>query len=288
MKLTQRISLGLMICAPVLVLGMVNLSPRPKALSEAWDKVQLYESHQQGWRAVPHLRLILEYLPERVELWERMAANEFAAGNYPQAVEAYRAASEIRMLSTIGLDNLGEACLQSGDPNCAKDAWLQAIERDDIAVETLSKLTDTLRTMGELEGALQAAARWREMEPDSTHAAWLTGLLLTPNSPEDALPHLVDASGVKALKLLRRVNCSRLLAKLEPIPTRLTGWSSSVSSWRFWGSGMWPGKPCCGLWPSIRITRKPGHCLVKSVSSLARMAGMTFYVPKLSTPNPRS
>ena len=194
MKLTQRILLGLMICAPVLVLWMVNLSPRPKALSEAWDKVQLYESHQQGWRAVPHLRLILEYQPERVELWERMAANEFAAGNYPQAVEAYRAASEIRMLSTIGLVNLGEACLQSGDPTCAKSAWLQAIAREDITIETLARQADTLRTMGELDGALQAAARWREMEPDSTRAAWLTGLLLTPHSPEDALPHLVDAS----------------------------------------------------------------------------------------------
>ncbi len=201
MKLFERILLPMLISIPVIFTGLVTLVPQPTALSEAWDKVELYESNGQGERAVPYYHTILDFQPWRTDLLERIGANEFDSGNLTEAVTAYTQAQENEVISATGMFNLGSAYLQTGQTDRAAQVWLRLAEREDVDAGMLAAITKQLRSAGALGSALAAALRWSEIDPKSTDAAWNAGLLRVPGDPAAAVPYLSDASngeGVEA------------------------------------------------------------------------------------------
>lgn len=197
MKPLERILLPLLISIPVLFTGLVTLAPQPTPLLQAWDKVELYETNGQGERAVPYYHTILEFQPWRTDLYERIGANEFAGGNLAEAVTAYTVAKENQKISAKGMYNLGSAYLQSGEIEEAAHIWLELAALEDVDAGMLASITKQLRTAGELDGALSAALRWSVMDPKSTEAAWITGLLQVPDDPAAAVSYLSDASSGK-------------------------------------------------------------------------------------------
>lgn len=203
MKFLERVLISLLVVAPVLFAGVVTLAPRPVQLTEAWDKVQLYESNNQGEKASPYYLTILEFQPWRTDLWERIALNEYSAGNYAEAVTAYQSAEESHKISLNGLFNLGSAYLQVGDLKAASSTWLRVTENEDIDVEKLALMTDQLWKSGDFESAAKTAKRWSGKDPQSVQAAWTAGLLLSTQSLEGAMPFLAAATngdGIEAAK----------------------------------------------------------------------------------------
>lgn len=203
MKFLERVLISLLVVAPVLFAGVVTLAPRPVQLTDAWDKVQLYESNNQGEKASPYYMTILEFQPWRSDLWERIAGNEYSAGNYSEAVTAYQQADESHKISINGLFTLGSAYLQIGDLKAASGTWLRVSEYEDVEVEKLAAMTDQLWKSGDFESAAKTAKSWSGMDPQSAQAAWTAGLLLSTQGLEEAIPFLTaarDGDGVEAVQ----------------------------------------------------------------------------------------
>lgn len=206
MKFLERVLISLLVAAPVWFAGVVTLAPRPIQQMDAWDKVQLYESNNQGEKASPYYLTLLEFEPWRTDLWERIARNEYSAGNYSEAVTAYREAEESQKISLEGLFNLGSAYRQIGDLKSAASTWLRVSEYEDVEVEKLAAMTDQLWESGDFENAAKTAKRWSRKDPQSTQAAWTAGLLLSTQSLEEAIPFLAaarDGDGVEAAQAMQ-------------------------------------------------------------------------------------
>lgn len=220
MKLLERMLLPLLISIPVVFTGVVTLAPQPVRLMDAWAKAELYETNDQGEKAVPYFQTILEYQPERVDLWERIGTIEFRAGNFPDAVAAYTHASTSKAITTDGLFNLGSANLQMEDVKSASAVWLQLAEREDIDAERLASMTRQLRSAGDLESALIAAKRWHEVDPQSTQAAWTAGLLQAPHDAIEAATFLAAASSGEPPEVKLAVQLMETLAEaaVQPNP----------------------------------------------------------------------
>jgi len=200
MKLVSRLILPLLIIAPTVVLGLLTIAPRPTALTDAWQKVRLYESNDQGVRAIPYYQAILTFQPQRFDLWERIGSLNYDDGQYELAVEAFQTAAAHQRLTPRGYFDLGNAYYELGNQEAASQAWMQILVLNpDLPL--ISELAATFRRVGMFEGAIQAAMRWRELDPQSTQAAWLTGLFLSSRDPEAAIQHLTaarDGEGLEA------------------------------------------------------------------------------------------
>lgn len=220
MKAYERVLISLLVILPVLFAGMVTLAPRPVRQMEAWDKVLLYESNNQGEKASPYFRTILEYQPGRKDLWERMALHEFNAGNYPEAAEAYQMAEASHLISAQGLFNLGNAYWQMDDLDAAAGAWLRLTEHEDVDVEMLASITDQLRVSGDLDSAAITALKWAEKDPQSMQAAWTAGLLLSTRSLEEAIPLLAAASDGKGAEAALALQLMDVLGQAVLQPDR--------------------------------------------------------------------
>lgn len=220
MKAYERVLISLLVILPVLFAGTVTLAPRPVRQMEAWDKVLLYESNNQGEKASPYFRTILEYQPGRTDLWERMALNEFNAENYPEAAEAYQMAEASHLISAQGLFNLGSAYWQMDDLEAAAGAWLRLTEHEDVDVEMLAAITDHLRASGDLDSAATTALKWAEKDPQSIQAAWTAGLLFSTRSLEEAIPLLSAASDGKGAEAVQAQQLLDVLGEAVVQPDR--------------------------------------------------------------------
>lgn len=192
MKLTARSILPFLIIAPTILLGLWTLAPRPVELVDAWQKIYLYESNNQAARAIPYYQTILNFQPDRFDLWERIGSQNYRDGQFEQAVEAFQTAAAHQSLTPRGYFDLGNAFFELGNAEQASQAWMQILSLDSDVV-LISELTAKLRSVGMFENALQAALQWREMDPQSTQAAWLAGLLLSTRDPNAAIQYLTAA-----------------------------------------------------------------------------------------------
>jgi len=192
MKLAARVALPMLIIAPTVVLGLLTIAPRPTALTDAWQKVRLYESNDQGVRAIPYYEAILTFQPQRFDIWERIGSLNYDDGHFEQAVEAFQTAAANQSLTPRGYFDLGNAYYELGNQEAASQAWMQILLLNPD-LELISELVATFRKAGMFDGALQAAQLWREVDPQSTQAAWSTGLFLSSRDPELAIQHLTAA-----------------------------------------------------------------------------------------------
>lgn len=180
MKSAERILLPLLIIFPIFFLGFFPAAPRPVKLVLAWQRARLAETFKNPAKAAAEYRHVLVFLPERLDLYRRIADLDFAAGNYSAAVEAYQTAQQNGVMSAVGWLNLGEAYQKTGDLISAEKSWASLASVTNVEPGVFAEAAQRLRSSGDLEDTLIVAQRWMEEDPGSTQAAWLVGMILSP------------------------------------------------------------------------------------------------------------
>jgi tetratricopeptide (TPR) repeat protein len=206
MKFIRRMVLPLLICIPVLALGVLTIEPLPVALTSAWQSARLAAAQERYADAAALYRKILEYQPERMELWETIGELASRAGQDAVAVEAFRQAELSGRISIDGRFNLASAYQNLGEVNLACQTWRQLAEQPGLSADEYAGLVASLRKHADFAGALAAAKAWLTNFPGDSRAAYALGLLISFLDPGQALEILLPVSaaeGVEAEKSLR-------------------------------------------------------------------------------------
>lgn len=197
MKAFERVILFAILALPVFLLGFLTLSPLPKEMLESLRLVRLAESQGRHVEASRELRILLTFQPDRLELWERIAAHEYALEAYDQAIEDYEKAHQAGLISDDGLYSLGEAYKKSGNLERAASTWRELTDRPNIAESFFSLLTANFRESGDFDYALKAAEKWVLQAGRDPEAGFNLGLLLSYRDPAEAIKALRMVSNTR-------------------------------------------------------------------------------------------
>lgn len=194
MKINRQVLLPLLICLPILVLGLITVDPRPLELTAAWQLARLAAAQERYGDAAAYYRKIITFQPERVDLWETIGELAYLDGDNGAAVEAYRQAEAAGIISIDGRFNLASAYLNLDQVELACQTWRQLAEIPGLSADQYDALVHSLRQYHDYEGALAAARAWAQQFSDDAGAAYAYGLLLSYLEPGRAREVLLPVS----------------------------------------------------------------------------------------------
>lgn len=212
LTLKTQVLLAVMVCLPVVLLGLLPLHPLPLRLAQILTRLHLAEAQHNHVEAAAQLRLALFYQPQRSELWERIGLHEYAAENYTQAAEDLSTALQAGAISDEGLYRLGSARYQAGQTPAALAAWRMLGERENIDAGYYPLLIQHFRDQREFDAALATAQRWLAREARNPQARLATGLLLSVQDASQAIAVLTPLSSGRSAEAEQ---AARLLDALE-------------------------------------------------------------------------
>lgn len=179
--------LAILICLPVLLAVLLPFSPRPHEEVQIVQRLYRAELLQHHEQAALQLVRLLEYHPELVNLWERLAFHEMASGNAASAAEYFKRAQESDVLSEEGMLAMGDALAESGNIKEAVEVWLLLGEQTGQASKYLPLLVERFQRLKRWDLATRMAQLWAEKDPKNTQAVWQAGVLLSYQNPEAAI-----------------------------------------------------------------------------------------------------
>ncbi len=194
MRANQRIAIPLLIALPVVVLGLVAVSPRPLALTVTWQAARMAAAQERYADAAASYREIIAYQPERTDLWDLVGALAFQAGDFAGAVDAYQQAEAGGALSLEGRFHLAAAYQNLGEIEKAQQTWRLLADQPGLSAGQYAELVGLLRQSGDYPGALQTAEAWTAAYPDDLAAAYAYGLQLSCVDPPLAREVLLPVS----------------------------------------------------------------------------------------------
>lgn len=211
MKIHHRFLIPLLISVPVLAASLLAIEPRPLALNLAWFSARLAAAQEKYAEAASFYQTVLEYQPERVELWETIGTLAFQAGDIEKAAEALRHADDVGVITVDGLFHLAEAYQNLGEIDLARLYWRKLAEQPALSADQYRELVSLLRQSGDFKGALLTAEAWQSQFPDDIQASFVYGSHLSYIVPERAREVLLPISAAdspdaeKALALLQGI-----------------------------------------------------------------------------------
>ncbi|GIV64942.1 MAG: hypothetical protein KatS3mg046_202 [Bellilinea sp.] len=211
-SLKRQFLLAVMIILPLVFLAILPLSPRP--LRELTIITHLYQAEilNNHEKAAMNLRILLDYYPDRVEMWERLAFHELEAGNLPQAAADFQRAWESGAISEKGLFSLTQVLFELGRPHLAVEYGLVLLDKEDLAPDHFRRLIDLFEKANRWDLANQAAQRWALVQPENSEAVWMAAVFQSFQNPDEAIRRLTPLSAGRGA-LARQVG--RLLEALE-------------------------------------------------------------------------
>lgn len=212
MKRDNRLLIALLVLIPILALGIISTGPSPFAMVSIWQKARLAAAQQKYAEAADLYRKLIEFQPERADLWNIIADLEFQGENYSSAADAYQKAETADVITNEGMFNLGVSLQNLGQTQPAFAAWRRLVNRTGVDSEEYSKLVKALRQGGDLEGALQAAQAWYKVFPRDEQAGYALGLLLSYRNPAQS-KQILQSISTEDLPFAKKV--ATLLPSLE-------------------------------------------------------------------------
>ncbi len=186
--------LFLLLLLPLLLSAVLSISPQPLLVSKALAAAKRAENNAQPAEAAQALRQVAALQPWRTDLLERIGHLEMEAGNFEAAIAAFETAGERSSLAVEARLELGESYRLAGDQNSALQIWMRLAGEENPPAEAFQRLADLQRARGELEAATITCRAWQAAYPDDPLAVYLLGLMLTVQSPAEALMILRDAA----------------------------------------------------------------------------------------------
>jgi tetratricopeptide (TPR) repeat protein len=221
MKISHRILLPLLISVPILVAGLLSFEPRPLALTVTWHAARLAAAQEKYADAVALYRKIIEFQPERIDLWETIGNLAYQAGDFEGSIEAYHQAEAAGLISIDGRFNLGGAYRNLGEIELARQQWRRLAELPGLIADQYAELVSFQRQYGDFEGALLTAEKWHNKFPGDNQASYAYGLHLSYIDPERAREVLMPVSAAdapeaeKSLALLQGIETAILAGHAE-------------------------------------------------------------------------
>lgn len=211
-SLKRQTLIGVIICLPLILLTVLPVAPRPFRELEIVTRLYQAELLQNHEKAAENLRLLMEFYPQQVELWERLAFHELEGENLVQAAADFERAWEAKSISENGLFALSRTLFDLDDTNRAVEFALVLLEKSDLSAEYYPQLVQIFQKADRWDLAVQTAQRWAVAEPENTQAVWLTAVLQSYRMPEEAIRLLTPLSAARGSEARQ---AARLLEALE-------------------------------------------------------------------------
>lgn len=170
---------------PLLLAGILNIAPVPRALPEAILAARTARREQNVVALADHLAYIAEWLPWQPGRWEQAGRAAAQAGRWKDAAVAFERAIQAGGISTEGLFTLGEAYRQLGDLSRAGLTWESLAATAHPPERTFSALVGLREEQGDLVGAESALLAWREREPGNAEIVYRLALIQAAGGRED-------------------------------------------------------------------------------------------------------
>ncbi len=187
-------SLLLRLLAPLILVPMLAVAPRPHALTQLYLSAQ--EAIEAGNFSIAAARLaeLAERLPSKVDLWEQAGLLALEGGNVPSAVAYLERARSSQALSIEGQIALGDAYQMEGEGDKAVAIWESTALSDQVPAGVYQRLLDFHLGQGNFAQAIADLQALTSIQPAQANFRYQLGLLLAASQPQAALPHLAQAA----------------------------------------------------------------------------------------------
>jgi tetratricopeptide (TPR) repeat protein len=178
----------------LLLLVLIILTPRLLAGVLQRKNAMRFEVAGEYDRSAQAYKLAAERLPWQPELWEKAGMAYLKAGDHYEALLAFVRAEEKYALSTDGRMYWGDAARGLGDPLSAIELWKWALRDGGNPRELWSRLAFAYHASSNFAEESSAWQEYLRLQPQDAPAQYRLGLLLVSTSPQEALPHLIEAA----------------------------------------------------------------------------------------------
>lgn len=199
MKRVDFFLAGLLIILPVILVGLLQSSPVPDAVTLANARVQ--SAARGGTPAADDLQLLLDYQPWRNDLWERLGRAYLDDEQYADALMAFQQGEATGGLSSQGKIALADTLISSKQEETAKQLLREEGARQSDLF-TFLQITALQRRIGDVYGAEATLLRAHQFFAENTDVNFQLGLLLATTQPESALQFLQATQSLEPNDLL--------------------------------------------------------------------------------------
>lgn len=199
----------------------------PKSVVPRLRLIQHYGQSREFTKALSVARDLKSKVPGNPQVLEAMGRAEIAAGKPLEATTTFRELVSLQPKSPRAQQLLGGALAASDDQRGAKEAFEAALALDDNFAPALRALVEVESRAGNLEAALQMAAKFDQKAPKSAIGKMLGGDVYMRAKQYDKAVQFYD----EALKredtgaiAIRRYNAARSAGSLDKALATLQGW----------------------------------------------------------------
>jgi len=179
---------------PLLIIPLLGITPLPHEVISALRNIRqalLVDSPLDASANIPQM---LEYFPDRVDLWELTAHYALLGGETELAVTYYQRAATLKSLSTYGFIELGDAALLEGDINTALEAWESAVNKGGTSVELYSRLLGAHILLDDYDGIVNDLYSLTELDSSNPYFFYEIGIFIASKDPDSAIAYLLRAA----------------------------------------------------------------------------------------------
>jgi tetratricopeptide (TPR) repeat protein len=199
----------------------------PRAVVPQLQLIALYNQTGQQQKALAVARELNVGVPGNARVLEALGRSEFAAGNAPAAIDAFRRLTQLQPNSAQAHTLLAAAQASSGDAAGARVSFARAIESDTKSTQAYVALAELEMREQHWDDALKVAARVRQALPESAVGDLIEGDVRLRQRSYDAAYAAYEAGLKKennVTLVLRRFAAQRAAQKRDAAYAELEAW----------------------------------------------------------------
>jgi tetratricopeptide (TPR) repeat protein len=183
-------------CLILCLLVMVTCSiPLGTGLAHLSSAASTSDNRQRAF----HLEQAARLIPWQPDLYEQAGMAYQASQQRDRAILLFNLARQHGTLSPLGKFELGKAYQNSGDNGNSIRTWEELLEEGQLIGQAAPLLAEAYQAQGDTANEERILRRWLNFDPLDTQANQRLGLLLSPDSPAEALPLLEQAAASKPI-----------------------------------------------------------------------------------------
>ena len=178
---------------PLLIIPLLGITPLPHEVISSLRNIRkalIVDSHIDASANIPK---ILEYFPDRADLWELTAHYALLGGESELALTYFQSAVTLNSLSTNGFIELGNAALLEDDPLSAVEAWESAVSKGGSSLQLSTHLLGAHILLNDYDGIVRDLHSLTQIDPLNPEHFYKLGLFIASKQPDSAIAYLLRA-----------------------------------------------------------------------------------------------
>ena len=172
---------------PLLIIPLLGITPLPHEVISALRNIRQALLVDSPLDASANIPKMLEYFPDRADLWELTAHYALLGGETELAVNYYQRAATLNSLSTYGF-------IELGDINTAVEAWESAGNKGGTSIELYSRLLGAHILLNDYDGIVNDLYSLTELDPSNPNHFYEIGIFIASMQPDSAIAYLLRAA----------------------------------------------------------------------------------------------